>query len=109
MLQFRHLAFGSSVAFLVAAPAAHAAAMPLPRSYTSTIKVVDRLTNPIPSRNVGPGESTQPDEVSPDGPEVMQPDEMPQDGGDAPRPPAVSNDKNNNGQDALPQDQDDGN
>ncbi|MET2825466.1 hypothetical protein [Mesorhizobium shangrilense] len=125
MLQLRHLAFASSVALMMATPAAHAAAMPLPLPYKPTITVVDRLANPVPSQDVGPGDdqSAQPDEVAPDdlpptdeilppdvndenNTDMMQPDEMPRDGGDAPRPPAVSND-NDNGQ--LPQDQDDGN
>lgn len=96
-----------------------------PRPYTPAIDVVDRLANPMPNEDAGPGDdqSARPDEVSPDGPpptgeilppdvnddnspEVMQPDEMPRDGSDAPRPPAVSNDKNN-GQ--LPRDEDGGN
>lgn len=123
MLQLRHLAFASSL--LVAAPAAHAAAMAMPRQDTPIMKVVDRLSNPMPSQDVGPGgdQSTRPDGISPDrlppsgemvpqgdnggdSPEVMRPDEMPQDGADAPRPPSGDKD---NGQNALPRDEDDGN
>ncbi len=125
MLQLRHLAFASSVAFIFTTPAAHAAAMVLPRRNTPTINVVDRLANPVPDQDVGAGEDqpAHPDEIAPDDlppagevvppdvnddnrPDVMQPDEMPREGGNTPKPPAVSNDKNNGQQ---LQDQDDGN
>jgi len=110
MLQLRHLAFASSL--LITAPAAHAAAMVPPRQDTPFMKVVDRPANPVPSQDVGPGESTQPDGASPDvlppsgemvpqgdnggdSPEVMRPDEMPQDGADAPRSPSGDQDDGN--------------
>jgi hypothetical protein len=129
MLQLRHLAFASclSAAFMIAAPGAHAAAMALPRPCTPYMKVLDRVANPVPSQDVGPGDaqSAQPDMASPDGlppademappdvndengQQVTQPSEIPPDGGDSSNPPALSDDKDN-GQEVLPQDEDDGN